>query len=168
MKSEVTGYSKTQIALHWTVVVLVAFQYLAHNGIQASWRALTHGELPSEGESILTYMHVGAGLLVLALMLARLYLRLTRGAPAPPADEPRLLKITSEVVHGLIYVMLLTLPVTGVMAWIGGIRRAAEVHWYLQAFLLGLIAAHIAGALFQHLVRRSDVMMRMFAPQQSP
>ncbi|WP_165823732.1 cytochrome b [Metarhizobium album] len=167
MAEKVTGYSATQIALHWAVVVLVTFQFLAHNAIEASWTSFVDGEPPPVGNTVLTYMHVTAGLLVLGLALCRLYLRISRGAPAPPHDEPQFLKLISEGVHGMIYLLLLALPSSGAVAWFMGVRPAAGIHGLLEKLLLFLIAAHIAGALFQHLVRRSDVMMRMFDPERS-
>lgn len=167
MSKTVRGYSRLQVGLHWAVVVLVAFQFLAHNAIEAAWSARTDGAAASTEQNAPTNMHISAGLIVLALALTRIYLRFTRGAPEPPADEPRVLKIISESVHALIYVLLLSLPVSGAFAWFFDIGLAADVHEYLQALLLGLIAAHIAGALFQHLIRRSDVMMRMFAPEKA-
>jgi hypothetical protein len=39
------------------------------------------------------------------------------------------------------------------------------VHELLQNVLLVMIALHIAGALFQHFVLRSQVLMRMFRPE---
>lgn len=167
MSEKISGYSRLQVGLHWAVVILVAFQFLAHNAIEAAWSTLSEGGVPSEKPALLVYLHIAGGLLILALALGRICLRITRGAPAPPKDEPRILKIISEAVHGLIYVMLLSLPVSGAVAWFFNIRLAGLIHEYLQTLLLALIAAHIAGALFQHLIRRSDVMMRMFAPDKA-
>ncbi len=167
MSEKVSGYSRLQVSLHWAVVILVAFQFLAHNAIEATWNAHLDGTLPSQGSGLLTYLHIASGVLILALALCRLYLRYRRGVPQPPGDEPRILKILSESVHGLIYAMLLSLPVSGVMGWFFDFRLAVVVHEYLQAVLLGLITAHITGAIFQHLIRRSDVMMRMFAPEKT-
>lgn len=166
MAERVSGYSRIQVGLHWAVVILVAFQFLAHKAIEAAFKASTDGAASPQGPAVLTSMHIAAGMLILALALWRIYLRITRGAPAPPADEPLVMKFISGTVHGLIYVMLLSLPASGALAWFFDIGSAAAVHEYLQALLLGLIAAHIAGALFQHLIRRSDVMMRMFAPEE--
>ncbi|SMC51784.1 cytochrome b/b6 domain-containing protein [Rhizobium sp. RU36D] len=167
MQDKVKGYSRVQVGLHWAVVVLVAFQFLAHNAIEAAWNAGNAQTAEGSANPILVTMHIVGGVLVLLMALTRIYLRVTRGAPEPPADEPRIMKLISEAVHGLIYVMLLALPASGIMAWFFGIRLAAVAHEYLQAGLLGLIAAHIGGALFQHLIRRSDVMMRMFAPDKA-
>lgn len=165
MAKSVTGYSSAQVALHWMVVVLVAFQFLAHDGMVSMWRAVLDGQQPPPDAAVLAYLHIAAGILVLLLVLARIYLRVTRGAPLPPADEPWLLKIFAEVVHYLIYVLLLMLPLTGVIAWFFTWVPAGIAHGWLKNILLGAITLHIAGGVFQHFIRRSDVLMRMFKPQ---
>ena len=162
---EVAGYSPTQVALHWIVVALVVFQFVAHDGVEEAWRAFVRGETSSTDSAPLAYMHVVAGILVLLAALARIYLRVTRGAPPPPADEPRVLQFLAEAVHGLIYLLLLSLPVSGAVAWFLGVRPAGAVHSLLTNVLLAAIVLHVAGALFQHFVRRSGVLMRMFRPQ---
>lgn len=165
MAKKVTGYSSAQIALHWIVVGLVAFQFLAHDAIETTWRAFQDSEPPPEDARALTYMHIAAGILVLLLALVRIYLRIVRGAPSPPSDEPRLLQVLAEAVHGSIYVLLLLLPITGAVAWFIGMQSAASVHGLLKTVLLGAIVLHVAGGLFQHFIRRSDVLMRMFRPE---
>lgn len=165
MARQVNGYSSLQIALHWAVVVLVAFQFLAHAAIEAAWNAfLDGGETPADA-TILTYMHIAGGLLVLIMALARIYLRATRGAPSPPADEPRLLQVAAEAVHVSIYLFLLLLPVTGMIAWFAGIEGAGYVHMLFTNGLLAAIVLHVTGALFQHFARRSHVLIRMFDPE---
>jgi cytochrome b561 len=165
MTGNVTGYSREQVALHWIVLVLVAFQILAHDGIEEAWGAFRRDQPTPADVAVLTWMHIGAGMLVLLLALARIYLRMTRGAPAPPADEPRLLKLAAEAVHLLIYALLLLLPLSGAVAWFAGVEASADVHEWLKNVLLLAIALHVTGALFQHFVRRSDVLMRMLSPQ---
>lgn len=164
MAGKVTGYSRLQVALHWSVVVLVAFQYFAHDAIEDAWRGLR----TEQGETIalLAWLHVAAGTLILLLALARIYLRIRRGAP-PPADEPRLLQIVAEGVHYAIYALLILLPLSGSLAWFFRIERAGAVHEWLQNALLAAIFLHVGGALFQHFVRRSGVMMRMLRPQKN-
>lgn len=161
----VKGYSATQIALHWAVVVLVAFQFVAHDGMEEAWRAAER-QLPTPADvAPLAYLHIGAGILILLLATARVILRIVRGAPAPPADEPRILQILAEAVHGLIYLLLFLLPLSGAAAWFVGAELAAEAHELMGNVLLGAIALHILGALFQHFVRSSDVLMRMLSPE---
>lgn len=164
MRNDVSGYSPIQIGLHWAVVVLVAFQYVAHSGIERAWNALQEETLPPAGSEALTYLHIGAGVTILLLALTRIALRMTRGAPPPPADEPRLLQIFAEIVHVAIYVLLILLPLSGIAAWFFSISAAGAVHVLLEQALLAAITLHVAGALFQHFVRRSDVLMRMLRP----
>lgn len=166
-KHNVTGYSPLQVVLHWIVVVLVAFQFVAHDAIESAWQAWNRNEIPSTELAPLTYMHIGAGALIPLLALMRIYLRIVRGVPPPPADEPRLLQWASEAVHRLIYLLLILLPVSGAIAWFLGMEIGGEAHEILQNVLLAAIALHIAGALFQHFIRRSQVLMRMFRPDRS-
>ena len=161
----VTGYSSLQVTLHWAVVVLVAFQFVAHDGMEAAWDAAMDGKPPPVDDLTLAYLHIVAGAAVLLLAIARILLRLTRGAPPPPAEEPWLLKIVAEAVHGLIYLLLILLPVSGMVAWFAGIKGAGDAHDLMKTLLLSAIALHVAGALFQHFILRSDVLMRMFRPQ---
>lgn len=164
MPDDVAGYSSTQVALHWTVVVLVAFQFVAHDAIAEWWRETSgDGPRPAEPEALAS-MHAVVGVSIFALALARIYLRMTRGAPPPPPDEPWLLKVAAEAVHVSIYVLLLALPATGALAWFFGLALAADTHEFLTNILLAAIALHVSGALFQHFVRRTEVLMRMFLP----
>ncbi len=144
---------------------LVAFQYLTHKGIELSWTALARGNPAPSDQTVLTYLHIAAGALVTIAAVARIYLRFTRGVPPPPQDEPHVMQLISELVHRVIYVLLLLLPVSGAAAWFFGIDQAGLVHALLTNVLLAAIVLHIAGALFQHLIRRSQVMMRMFRPE---
>lgn len=164
MTKTAQGYSALQIGLHWAVVVLVAFQYVAHNAIEAAWTAFQRNE-PAPDPDALVVLHIGAGIAILILALARIVLRMTRGAPPPPSDEPRLLQFFAEAVHYAIYGLLLLLPLSGLVAWFLGVPAAASVHVLLKTALLAAIALHMAGALFQHFVRRSDVLMRMLRPE---
>jgi len=161
MSKTPAGYAPIQIGLHWAVVVLVVFQYVAHKGIQAAWDADRRGDAPPSDAEALAYLHIAVGSTILVLALLRISLRLTRGAPPPPKDEPSLIQLLAEAVHLAIYGLLLLLPLSGFLAWVFSARWAASVHVILQACLLGAICLHVAGALFQHFIRRSDVLMRM-------
>lgn len=165
MQKTVSGYSSLQIGLHWAVVVLVTFQYVAHSGIERVWNALQRPDIQPAAPGVLTYLHIGAGVTILLLALTRIALRMTRGAPPPPADEPRLLQLFAEIVHVAIYVLLCLLPLSGMAAWFLSMPAAGNVHVLLQQALLLAITLHVAGALFQHFVRRSDVLMRMLRPE---
>jgi cytochrome b561 len=162
MASHRAGYSTAQVAMHWAVVVLVVFQFVAHDGIEDAWRAFERGT--AAPADLKTYLHIGAGVAILLLMLARLYLRLVRGVPEPPQDDPLLIRLVADAIHWGIYGLLIALPLTGATAWFLGVEPAAEIHELLKDILLYAVVLHIGGALFQHFFRRSDVLMRMLMP----
>ncbi len=157
------GYSLTQIALHWSIAVLVLVQFINDEAIGAAWRALRRGTEPPE--SILVTAHVYVGIAILALVLWRIVLRLTRGAPRPPAHEPRPLQIAAAATHGLLYLLLLTLPVSGLVAWFGDVGTAGEMHELMKTVLMLLVFLHIGGALYQRFVLKTDVVNRMIRPE---
>lgn len=152
-------YSGAQIAIHWAVALLVLLQFLASESIEQSWRAVRDGgdgQLAGGG-----WLHVACGVSIFLLMIWRVVLRLTHGAPSAPAGEPRPLRILAASVHGLIYLLLLGMPLSGAVAWFGGVQAAAVAHVFAKTALLVLVGLHILGALVQQLVFRSNVLLRM-------
>jgi len=156
------GYSVTQIALHWTIAALILVQFLAHDGIEHAWDAFEDGEIAAY--SPLANLHVAIGMTVLLLAVARVWLRVTHGAPPPPAGDPAPARIAAHAVHGLLYLLLFLLPISGGIAWFGGVEQAADAHKVMKTALLALVALHVAGALVQQFVMRSGVLVRMFRP----
>lgn len=154
------SYTRTQIVLHWLVALLVLAQYLDNGAIGSAWRAMRRGleEVPG---GPLVAAHVVIGVAILAFGIWRVVLRLTHGAPPPPAGEPRILRILAAATHGGLYLLLLLLPVSGLVAWFGGIGQAADAHSVLKSLLMAVVLLHVAGALYQRFVLRSDVLARM-------
>jgi len=95
------GYSATQIALHWAVAALVAAQFIFHDWISDAWDMRRAGDTHSFHPLILT--HVAGGGLIAILVAWRLVLRLRRGAPPPPANQPAPLKSLSHVWFSTMY-----------------------------------------------------------------
>jgi cytochrome b561 len=156
------GYSTTQIALHWAVAVLVAAQYLFKDSIAQAWDRFRAGE--AFVFDPLVQAHVAGGLLILTLVAWRVVLRLRRGAPLPPENEPAALKRLAGVVHGAFYAVLAAMAVSGLMAWFGGVAPAAQAHNVLKVALLALIALHVLAVPFHRVVLKSNVMQRMIRP----
>lgn len=155
------GYSLVQITLHWAIVLLVAVQFIAHDGIEESFDAFADGSVPAAGDLRLANLHVIFGALIFLLMIWRLTLRLRRGAPALPANEPRAAKMLAHTVHGLFYLLLIAMPVSGAVAWFGGVEAAGDAHGVASTVLLVLIGLHLAGVLVQFFVFGSNVLARM-------
>ncbi|TWG64773.1 cytochrome b/b6 domain-containing protein [Aminobacter sp. J44] len=87
VRDSTQGYSATQIMLHWTVALLVAFQFFLNQGIGDAFRAVMSGEEPTADAVDAANIHVTMGLLILMLALWRIGLRLTLGAPPAPTTS---------------------------------------------------------------------------------
>ena len=156
------GYSRAQVILHWLIAALILFQLLVHDGMEDAWRALRQGG--EEGGNPLPHIIVGSAILILAA--ARLVIRIRHGAPPHPAGQPAALGLLANIVHWGIYALLFAIPISGLVAWFGGVEPAAMAHaGPLRLLLIGLVLLHIAGALVQQFVLRSGVLMRMFRPE---
>lgn len=156
------GYSRTQIALHWAVAALVTAQYLINDAIGAAWSAHVRGE--ADGFDPLILAHVAGGGLILVLVLWRIALRVTRGAPPLPDQEPPVLGLLARGAHLAFYAVLIALCVSGGLAWFADVRPAASVHIVLKVVLLALIALHVLAVIFHQTVLKSGVMQRMVRP----
>jgi cytochrome b561 len=169
-------YGTTAKVFHWTIVALLAVQY------PIGWLMpdIHRGMQPGAGMTF----HVSIGLIILVATALRLIWRLTHPV-APESSLPTWQRLTSEVVHWMLYVMVLFTTVTGWLfasyrGWslsflylfpfpmlsaenpaalksIDGLHQAAE--WSL----LAVIAAHVAAA-FVHLLYYRDGVMRRLLP----
>ena len=73
-----TGYSATQIALHWIIAVLIVVQVVAHEGMETVYGAAQGGPAATESELLMADLHVAGGIAVFLLALLRVVLRLRR------------------------------------------------------------------------------------------
>lgn len=160
-------YSRTQIILHWTVVALIAFQYLGSGGIENAWRAYARGEYTQDDFSGLALAHILSGMTVLALVIWRLVLRWKIGAPPPDPAEPPMLQMLARAAHIALYALIVILPISGMAGWGGGVTGAIRIHLLAKTILLPLIGLHVLGALVHHFVWKTDVLKRMLSPARS-
>ena len=153
------AYSRTQIVLHWAIFALIVLQFVFHEPMDEAWRQVRRGLVVEFSPAIA--QHVVGGMLVLVLVLLRLFIRVRRGAPALPENEPASLKFAAHATHMGLYLLMLLMPISGAMAWIGGIHAAGDAHEVMKTLMLLLVFVHIAGALFQAFILKTDVMARM-------
>jgi len=156
-----THYSRPQIILHWIVVLLVAFNLSLSDGMEAMFRASQKGTDLSANDALLGNLHIYAGIAVLIFALARLYLRLAKGVPAVPKG-PRLQELAGSLVHWGIYALIFLIPMSGMVAWFGGVELAGEGHGLLQNVLLILVILHVAAALYHQFVVKDNLLARMW------
>jgi len=155
-----THYSRAQIILHWVIMALVLFNIAAHDGMISMYDATLRGVEVSANDALFGKFHIVAGVSILILAALRLFLRLRRGAPAAPTG-PVLQQKAGHFVHIAIYVLLFTLPFSGIAAWFGGVETAALAHVAMKNLLLILIGLHIASALFHQFWLKDNLIARM-------
>ena len=160
-----TGYTAAQIVLHWVIAALIVVQLVLGEDMGPAWRAFRRGTEASADDLFNADIHVYVGLAVLALAAIRFGIRLVDGVPLLPAQENRWMKVLAHTVHGLLYLFMFGMPLSGVAAWYFGIAPAAEVHELAKPVIIGAVVLHAAGALYQHFVLRSDMLTRMIRPE---
>ena len=153
------GYTRLQIILHWIVFVLIVLQFVLHEPIAGAWDAIEEGR--DFAFSPLIAQHVFGGILVGLLGLWRIAIKLKRGAPALPEEESPLLKLAAKATHLGLYLFMILMPLSGAVAWFGGVLGAGEAHETMKIVLLLLVALHIAGALYHQFVLKTNLMDRM-------
>ncbi len=158
-----TGYSRLQIRLHWIITILIVAQFVFNESIVGAWDMFI--KTGTTEFSPLVAAHVFGGIAILLLVLWRLAVRLKRGAPLPPESEHPLLKMAAHLSHWLLYALMILMPVSGVLAWFGGIEQAATNHFYMKFAMLGLVALHVVAALFHQFVLKTNLIQRMKTPE---
>ena len=153
------GYSKTQIRLHWAIAVLIALQVILGFGISDAFDTIIDGGAFTP--SPLVIGHVLGGFAIFVFGLWRLRLRLRRGVPAAPAGTPRLQALAADAVHYILYAIMIMAPISGSIAWFGGIEQLGESHSMVKPVIIGLVALHVAAALYHHFIKKDRLLLRM-------
>ena len=156
-----SDWSRFNVFLHWTIVVLILCQWIEGEYMSHFWDATLEGEAIDQISVILGYSHIVIGTLVLVAAVLRLIDRYVAGRPAHDAGEPQWAQLLAKTTHVLLYVILLLMPVLGLVAWFTGNDDIAGYHAFLWNPLLAIIALHVAGALAQHFWFRSPALKRM-------
>lgn len=169
------GYTRTAIALHWAVALLI---------FSAFPLGIYMADLPfSPGRLKLYSYHKWIGVTVFLLALARVAWRIRHPAPPPPAGMPAWQRIASVATHHLLYLLILAVPVSGwLMSSAKGFQTVylgiiplpdlltkekqlgdllTSVHQILNFTMVALVITHLAAALKHYLVDRDEVLGRM-------
>lgn len=162
--SRPAGYTGMQIALHWIIAALVVFQIIFGENIVPAYRAFRRGNEASEADLFNADIHVYVGIAIFVLALLRFALRLRHGVLPEPKGESAVQKWIARATHFILYLVIFGMPVSGGVAWFLGVAEAGEVHELAKPVIIAAVAIHALGALWQHFVARSDVLMRMLRP----
>jgi cytochrome b561 len=169
LRSTAQKFGSVAIVIHW--VTALAIVGLSISGIVAA------GGLEETKRAIIP-IHATIGSLVLLLTLLRLawWLWMDR-RPAPVGGQPHWQETAARWVHGLLYISILVLAVSGIATlalsgalpallgqgplpdFLGYPQRIA--HGLTGKLLLALLAAHAGAALYHQFVRRDRLLSRM-------
>jgi cytochrome b561 len=169
-----TNYDNVAVALHWTTALLVVVQF----ALAETWDYFAR---PTQ--HTMQSVHVSLGVLLTAVILARLVWRLIPGHQMPSLDVGWM-RIASKGVHYLLYLLLGVQVVTGFLfRWAQGhpvsffglfaipspfdaFDKATrgefrEIHEWIGWTIIIVAFAHALAALYHHYVLKDRVLMRM-------
>ena len=174
MPIEQLHYGPTAKVFHWVIAALIAIQLPLGWLMPDIHRGMTPG--------VAMAVHISIGMTVLVLIVLRFLWRLTHPV-APETNLPAWQRVSSELVHWLLYLVVLLTTLSG---WFFASARGWTIYLYgimplprlveensalgrslggwhatLTWILLGLIGIHIAAALVHLFIYRDRVMYRM-------
>jgi cytochrome b561 len=167
-------YGTTTKVFHWLIVALLIVQYPLGKFMPDIHRGMTPGDAMT--------FHISFGITILALMVLRLFWRITHPV-APAGSLPAWQRLISEAVHWLLYALVLATTMTG---WIFASERGWSIslffavplpmlptessllanslgkwHGTMEWALLLVIGAHVAAAMAHTFIFRDRIMQRM-------
>ncbi|HAV06035.1 cytochrome b [Stutzerimonas stutzeri] len=171
-----THYGLTSIVLHWLVAVAVFGLFaLGFWMVGLNYYSSWYRTAPD--------LHKSIGILLLLVMLLRVLWRFVSPAPAPLASQGRLTRTAARLAHGLLYLGLFVVMLSGylistadgraisvfglfeVPALITSIPNQADsaglVHEYAAWALVIFAVVHALAALKHHFIDRDATLMRM-------
>ncbi|MBA4245066.1 MAG: cytochrome b [Pseudomonas sp.] len=170
-------YGLVSVLLHWLVALVVFGLFaLGYWMVGLSYYDPWRQSAPD--------LHKSIGILLFAVMLLRLLWRLFSPAPAALASHGRLTRLASRLGHGLLYLGLFGVMISGylistadgrgiyvfglfsVPATLTGIPQqediAGAIHEYLAWGLVIFAGLHGLAALKHHFIDRDSTLLRMF------
>ena len=174
MPQEQLHYGSTAKVFHWVIVALLAIQ------LPLGWLmpGVRRGMQPGGAMTL----HISIGMTVLILIVLRFLWRLAHPV-APETSLPGWQRLSSELVHWLLYLVVLLTTLSGWMyasarGWTASLfwiiplprlvaegsnfgRAVGEFHTTLTWVLLALIGVHVLAALVHLFFYRDRVMYRM-------
>lgn len=148
------GYSTLQIALHWAIAVLILAAWLSGEGAEEAVEAI------EDGGAAGFVPHVAFGLSILALVILRVVVRLSRGAPAAPGVPGSPQVKLADWGHRLLYLLMIAVPLGGASVWFLGLD-VGEIHGLFANVLLIVALGHAVMALYHQYVLKDGLLRRM-------
>jgi len=167
-------YNGGAVGFHWSMALLVVIVGVL---------GLLHDSWPKDTQSFWINIHALCGLLLWALLMARLWWRSRHPPPPLPPEAGELSRALARPVHLLLYALLLVTPILGIVTfiWHGrafdfglfrvdfGVQKnraifhpTEDIHGYLAYTLFAVAGLHALAALWHHFIRRDGVLSRIW------
>lgn len=175
LKNTNNSYGIVAKTLHWLMFVLIA-SLLALGFVMEDMQN-------SPDKFRLIGLHKSIGIAVLFLAVIRMAWKLANVSPVLPDHMRRLEKFLAHAGHGLLYVLMLVLPMSGwVMSSAAGFpvsvfgwvvlpnlvppdaelkKQMVELHEMLAWVLIGVVTLHVLAAFLHHFYYKDNVLRRM-------
>ncbi len=176
-RAPATSYSPGLRALHWLMAAIIVVAI----GIGFYCSYLTPGTQPRR---FLLEIHKSLGMTAFFLLFVRLILRLKSPVPADRNPLGRLAKAAAHSAHGLLYALMIAMPVTGYLfsaagnyqlPWFGLFqwprlvpldkelaKLGQALHGWGADILYIVLALHIAAVVWHRFVLKDGVLERMW------
>lgn len=177
-----SGYGLLAIVIHWLMALVVIGMF----GVGLWMTDLTYYD---DWYRIAPHWHKSVGVLLFGCWLLRLVWRFSNPRPRPLDSHSAWEKSVARIAHGLLYLLMLLVIISGYMistadgrsldvfdwfaipAWTTNIENqedlAGAVHFYLACVLVGLAGIHAGAALKHHFVDKDNTLRRMLKPHHS-
>jgi cytochrome b561 len=178
IRNDADRWGWISLGIHWITVAMVLGLVVV---------GLVMQELPNSPNKFEIYkLHKIFGITVLGLTVLRLVWRLFAGAPAPVAGTPRWQSAIASATHGVLYLILLAMPISGWLyhsasgypprnlSWFGLFKLPAlsprddalkdfalAAHEWLFIALAAIVTVHALAALKHHYIDRDRTLARM-------
>ncbi len=175
IKNSAERYGAIAQLLHWSVVALIVTQFVLALEAKGATSLLQKAQLLTSHKSI--------GMTIFMLAVLRLGWRLINDVPAPLPQMPAWQERLANVVHWLLYALILATPFIGwamssaknyAVSWFGmfvfpnlvapdedRFEQLKLLHKILAYSILSLALLHIAAALKHHFIDKDNVLRRM-------
>ena len=177
LKNTAEGYGVVTVLLHWVSALVVIGLFVA--GV---WMVdLTYY---SSWYKTAPHIHKSVGILLLLATFFRLLWRLLNPKPVAQSSHKPWEVSVAAIAHAVIYALLLTIMVAGILISIADGRGiwvfnwfevpgfsaffdnqadiAGDIHRYLAYCLIALVVLHALGALKHHFIDKDKTLIKMF------
>lgn len=170
-------YSAPARLLHWSMALLVL-------PMIAAGLLMVQDGISRPLQNSLFLFHKNVGVLLIILIVVRLIYRWRNAPPPEPEHLPLWQARIASITHGLLYALLLVVPIAGyIRVKAGGFpietldalgvpalvmrsdaiaEGAKAVHFYGGRAMVVLVAMHIGAALFHAVIKRDGIFSRMW------